>query len=117
MGGPRAFTVALLLLAPTADGVPQPRQQQHDAGAPHRDPTPPPAADAWRFAASYPRQYITYRLQESERITIDGKLDDAAWEAVNWTEPMEDIAQSFFPGLAIPVPHTPTLLRCHPPAS
>ena len=100
MGGPRAFTVALLLLAPTADGVPQPRQQ-HDA--PH--PTPPPAADAWRFAASYPRQYITYRLQESERITIDGKLDDAAWEAVNWTEPMEDIAQSFFPGLTIPVPH------------
>ena len=107
MGGPRAFTVALLLLAPTADGVPQPRQQQHEAGAAH--PTPP-AADAWRFAASYPRQYITYRLQESERITIDGKLDDAAWEAVNWTEPMEDIAQSFFPGLTIPVSHAPPTL-------
>ena len=52
--------------------------------------------------ASYPRQYITYRLQTGEHIEIDGKLDEPAWLAVNWTEPMEDIAQKFYEGLQIP---------------
>ena len=60
------------------------------------------SSEAWQFLGSYPRQYIVNRLQPSEYIKIDGRLDDAAWGAVNWTEPMEDIAQSFYPGLTIP---------------
>jgi hypothetical protein len=61
-----------------------------------------PPAEAWRFMASYPRQYITHALQPSEAITVDGRLDEAAWAAVNWTEPMEDIAQAFHPADVIP---------------
>jgi hypothetical protein len=56
----------------------------------------------WQFLESYPRQYIVHRLQPGERIDIDGQLDDDAWSTVNWTEPMEDIAQSLYPGLSIP---------------
>jgi hypothetical protein len=82
---------ALLLLAAAVDAVSQPPEQQQGA-APH----------PWQFLASYPRQYITYKLQPGEQIVVDGKLDDPAWAGVNWTEPMEDIAQSLYLGLVIP---------------
>ena len=58
---------------------------------------------SWKFLASYPRQYVVNRLQPGEHITVDGRLDEEAWGAVNWTEPMEDIAQPFYPSLSIPV--------------
>jgi len=38
---------------------------------------------------SLPRGYVAYRA--SEPITIDGKLDEKAWQAVTWTEPFVDI--------------------------
>jgi hypothetical protein len=37
----------------------------------------------------HPRGYVCYRADGP--ITIDGKLDDAAWEAASWTEPHRDI--------------------------
>eukprot|EP01047_Picozoa_sp_COSAG01_P037427 COSAG01_NODE_2972_length_6774_cov_7.923146_5_plen_194_part_00 len=102
--------VVALQAANTATGLPQPQ---------HQPPPPPSAAaaahdaagvEAWQFLASYPRQYITYRLQPGEHIEIDGQLDEPAWNAVNWTEPMEDIAQSFYPGLSIPAAYA-TLMK------
>ena len=88
----------LLWLLGLAAGVPPPSPQ---GGSVSPDGT---GAEGWQFMASYPRQYVTYKLQPGERIAVDGRLDEGAWAAVNWTEPMEDIAQSFYPGLAIPVP-------------
>eukprot|EP00041_Stephanoeca_diplocostata_P040362 m.1639248 g.1639248 ORF g.1639248 m.1639248 type:complete len:510 (-) comp34160_c0_seq1:168-1697(-) len=43
------------------------------------------AADslAWQFLEKYPRQYLVQHLKAGEAITLDGKLDDAAWEAVD----------------------------------
>ena len=37
--------------------------------------------------------YVTRKLAASESITIDGKLDDAAWEAADWTYDMIDITR------------------------
>lgn len=37
----------------------------------------------------FPRQYVCYR--SGEALTIDGKLDEAAWEAAPWTETFMDI--------------------------
>eukprot|EP01046_Picozoa_sp_COSAG06_P057542 COSAG06_NODE_11251_length_1538_cov_1.862404_2_plen_115_part_00 len=83
------------------DQQPQPPQQQPQPQLePQPSPTSPDESTAtpeqpapWAFMDSYPRQYIAHRLQATERIEIDGKLDEPAWAAVNWTEPMEDIAQ------------------------
>src|SRR5260370_33147538 len=36
-----------------------------------------------------PRGYVCYRARGA--VTIDGKLDDAAWQAVPWTEDFVDI--------------------------
>jgi hypothetical protein len=49
------------------------------------------AWDALMPANAYcpPRGYVCYRAQG--RVTIDGKLDDAAWRAVPWTEDFVDI--------------------------
>jgi hypothetical protein len=96
MHGTTTIVLLLLLLLAPAGSVPQPRAAGSSGGG------GAPAAAAWQFLPSYPRQLITYRLQPSEHIEIDGKLDEPAWEAVNWTEPMEDIAQSFYPNLTIP---------------
>ena len=89
------MTAVLLVwtVASPVTGVPQSPKDPASASA---------AAPPWQFRGSHPRQYITHALQPSEHIRIDGKLDDAAWDAVNWTDPMEDIAQSFYPGLEIP---------------
>jgi hypothetical protein len=38
---------------------------------------------------SLPRSYVSYRA--AEPITIDGKLDDKAWQAASWTEAFVDI--------------------------
>lgn len=46
----------------------------------------------WRFLPSYPQHYVAQKLGVGEVISIDGKIDDAAWGAVPWTEqPFVDI--------------------------
>eukprot|EP01051_Picozoa_sp_SAG22_P007863 SAG22_NODE_570_length_9013_cov_4.251739_8_plen_517_part_00 len=72
------------------------------AAMPRAAPAPPPPPRAWQFMDRYPRQYVVHRLQPTEKIEIDGQLDEPAWAALNWSAPMEDIAQSFYPGLSIP---------------
>lgn len=52
------------------------------------------------FRASYPRQYVAYRLGEDEKIDVDGKLDDTAWERVGWTADFVDIETQTTPRLA-----------------
>ena len=96
-----AALLLLLCLLGLAAGVPQ--------RSPQGGPSPDGSARApgWAFLESYPRQYVVNRLQPGERIAIDGRLDEEAWSAVNWTEPMEDIAQPFYPNLSIPVCPTP----------
>jgi hypothetical protein len=56
--------------------------------APLSAQTPPPTFDfeALPFA---PRRYVCYRA--ASRPTLDGRLDEAAWRAAPWTEPMVDI--------------------------
>jgi len=57
----------------------------------------------WRFLHAYPQQYVTRRLGSSEHIVIDGSLDDAAWEAVPFTDsPFLDIAQPRYPDYVLP---------------
>ena len=48
-------------------------------------PEPPPLLDPW----PHPRGYVCYRA--AKPINVDGKLDDAAWAAVPWTDPFVDI--------------------------
>ena len=80
--------VAAVVLGPPAGVLCIPQQPQPSPSA-----SPPVRGPPWAFLDAYPRQYITHRLQPGEHIEIDGKLDEPAWTAVNWTEPMEDIAQ------------------------
>jgi hypothetical protein len=47
----------------------------------------------WRMLDAYPAQHIARRLAPSESITVDGRLDDDAWQKVPWTEGMVDIAR------------------------
>lgn len=49
----------------------------------------------WKFLHSAPPHYTTLRLHPSEIISIDGRLDEAAWSAsgVEWTMPMRDITR------------------------
>ena len=98
-----AALLLLLCLLGLAAGVPQ-RSPQGGPAGPSPDAGTSPR---WAFLESYPRQYVVNRLQPGEHITIDGRLDEEAWGAVNWTEPMEDIAQPFYPNLSIPVCLTP----------
>jgi hypothetical protein len=50
------------------------------------------------FNASYPRQYVAYKTAHG--LVIDGKLDDAAWEEVGWTERFVDISTATLPRLS-----------------
>jgi hypothetical protein len=51
------------------------------------------------FNASYPRQYIAYKTASSS-LVIDGRLDDAAWLEVPFTERFVDISTATPPRLA-----------------
>ena len=51
------------------------------------------------FEAEYPLQYIAYKLDENERITIDGKLDEKDWEDVDFSSSFVDISTSTKPYL------------------
>src|SRR5690606_29946519 len=47
-------------------------------------------AQSWdRMASIIPRGYVSYFTPDPP--TIDGKLDDAAWEDADWTDPFVDI--------------------------
>ena len=49
-----------------------------------------PAFDC-SFSSSYPRTYVAYRNFDRD-IVIDGKLDDAAWSEVGFTDDFVDIS-------------------------
>ena len=34
----------------------------------------------------FPKSYVVYHLSLGEEITVDGKLDEKAWEEVDWTQ-------------------------------
>ncbi len=53
------------------------------------DPPKDWAADWARMKGITPRGYICYRVADSPK--IDGRLDDAAWQVVPWTEDFVDI--------------------------
>lgn len=48
---------------------------------------------------SYPRQYVAYKLAEGQTIQWDGKLEDAAWTQVPFSQPFQDIATDTRPYL------------------
>ena len=52
-------------------------------------PHPNKSADETLLPYTHPRGYVCYRA--SGPITIDGKLDEPAWDAVPWSEPFVDI--------------------------
>ncbi|ETW01216.1 hypothetical protein H310_06805 [Aphanomyces invadans] len=44
-----------------------------------------------KFAAHHPLSYAVYHLHPSEHVHIDGKLEEDAWTAAQWTAPFTDI--------------------------
>ena len=46
---------------------------------------------SWRFLDAAPPHLVARRLNQGEVIRIDGKLDDPAWAAAQWTSPLLDI--------------------------
>lgn len=50
------------------------------------------------FAASYPKQYVAYKTNET--LVLDGKLDDPAWQEVEWTDRFVDISTTVSPRLS-----------------
>ena len=40
-----------------------------------------------KCALPLPKSYVAYHLQSGEKIHVDGKLDEPAWERVAWTDP------------------------------
>ena len=43
------------------------------------------------FQESYPRHLVTYKLGEDEQITLDGNMDEEAWQQVEWSQDFTDI--------------------------
>ena len=72
-------------------------------------PSPWPGIDQWQrfillidqsqhnealdcsFQESYPRHLVTYKLGEGEEITLDGNMDEEAWQQVEWSQDFTDI--------------------------
>lgn len=42
-----------------------------------------------------PKHYVAYKLAPGERIVLDGKLDDKAWQEVAWTSDFQVILCEF----------------------
>jgi len=68
-------------------------------------PVPAPATAAaaaapfdCSFASSYPRTYVAYRNFDRD-LVIDGRLDDAAWQEVGFSEKFVDISTATAPRL------------------
>lgn len=77
------YFVVMTSASPTSAGslVPQPQSGVQSQ------------AQKWKFLHAAPPHYTTLKLRASESINIDGKLDDAAWNAqgVAWTTDLVDI--------------------------
>ena len=43
------------------------------------------------FQESYPRHLVTYKLGEGEEISLDGNMDEEAWDQVEWSQDFTDI--------------------------
>ena len=50
------------------------------------------------FSSTYPRQMLAYMVEEGA-ISVDGKLNDPAWEEVDWSEHFVDISLDQTPRL------------------
>lgn len=61
-------------------------------------------SDAFKPFTGTPKHYICYQAKGG--VAIDGKLDEAAWKQVNWTEDFEDIE-----GKAKPTPRLRTRVK------
>ena len=61
-------------------------------------------SDAFKPFSGTPKHYICYRAKGS--VAIDGKLEDAAWKQVNWSDDFEDIE-----GKAKPAPRLRTRVK------
>lgn len=46
-----------------------------------------------------PKNHVAYKLAHAQRLRIDGRLDDAAWREVAWTDSFVDIATNVPPRL------------------
>jgi hypothetical protein len=54
----------------------------------------------------FPKSYVVYHLSLGEEITVDGKLDEKAWEEVDWTQTFTDIQ-----GPSLPAPRFKTQVK------
>ena len=79
-----ALALALLLALPAASPSAEPDSSADDCAF---------------IADTRPRQYVAYRLADGQQLTLDGRLDDAAWAEVGWSEPFVDISEAATPPL------------------
>lgn len=45
-----------------------------------------PPCFAQAGALPFPKSYVVYHLAETEKIAVDGHLDETAWSGVPWTD-------------------------------
>ena len=51
------------------------------------------AEQSWRMLDQYPAHYVSKKLAPTEKITVDGRLDEDAWLSVESTVDMVDITR------------------------
>lgn len=56
-------------------------------------------AAVWKFLDAMPPHYTAVELAPHEKIKIDGRLDDAAWQGVAWTTDFVDITRHAVPAM------------------
>ena len=54
----------------------------------------PPSIEGAECSLPFPRSYVVYHLSKDEKMIIDGKLTEKAWEDVEWTLPFTGWAPS-----------------------
>jgi len=52
-----------------------------------------PGNDAWKMLQSYPRHYVARQLAAGKSLSVDGQLDDPAWQAASWSRDFVDITR------------------------
>ncbi len=94
-----ASTSIWVSMPDTEDGLGQVYLWGRDRKFPDDSPTPaylnPPVELNSTGERYKPRQYVIYR--RSGPITIDGHLDEKAWQDADWTEPFEDAQSPYCP--------------------
>jgi hypothetical protein len=81
------------IIVPLLSALALPRRGELPTGTAVRVPIPP-----------HPRGYVCYRA--SEPISVNGRLDEAAWQSAPWSEPFMDIE-----GNLKPAPRWPTRMK------